>query len=142
MMKANRLLMKANRSLKIRQLKAKLVQVKKLLEIEKQRGKVVNQVKKVWQDKKWWEEMSYQQLEHLKVTLLNLKAIVTKYFHLVIRVDEIAQRLFRSPGSSSSTDLGSSSSTGLSHENQQLVEAKAREQNARLMHAQDQVIVE
>ncbi|XP_047312552.1 agamous-like MADS-box protein AGL62 [Impatiens glandulifera] len=56
--------------------------VEKLMEVEEQHGKKINHDKKVGQDQRWWErsnkEMSYQQLEHLKMSLLNLNAIVTQ----------------------------------------------------------------
>ncbi|XP_047312571.1 agamous-like MADS-box protein AGL62 [Impatiens glandulifera] len=66
----------------IRELNANVMQVEKLMEVEEQHGKKINHDKKVRQDQRWWErsnkEMSYQQLEHLKMSLLNLNAIVTQ----------------------------------------------------------------
>ncbi|XP_047312573.1 agamous-like MADS-box protein AGL62 [Impatiens glandulifera] len=64
------------------ELNANVMQVEKLMEVEEQHGKKINHDKKVGQDQRWWErsnkEMSYQQLEHLKMSLLNLNAIVTQ----------------------------------------------------------------
>ncbi|XP_047312560.1 agamous-like MADS-box protein AGL62 [Impatiens glandulifera] len=70
------------RSTNIRELNANVMEVEELMEVEEQLGKQINHHKKVGQDQRWWErsnkEMSYQQLEHLKMSLLNLNAIVTQ----------------------------------------------------------------
>ncbi|XP_047312557.1 agamous-like MADS-box protein AGL62 [Impatiens glandulifera] len=70
------------RSSNIRELNANVMEVEELMEVEEQLGKQINHDKKVGQDQRWWErsnkEMSYQQLEHLKMSLLNLNAIVTQ----------------------------------------------------------------
>ncbi|XP_047312569.1 agamous-like MADS-box protein AGL62 [Impatiens glandulifera] len=70
------------RSSNIRELNANVMQVEELMEVEEQHAKQINHDKKVGQDQRWWErsnkEMSYQQLEHLKMSLLNLNAIVTQ----------------------------------------------------------------
>ncbi|XP_047312561.1 agamous-like MADS-box protein AGL62 [Impatiens glandulifera] len=70
------------RSSNIRKLNANVMEVEELMEVEEQLGKQINHDKKVGQDQRWWErsnkEMSYQQLEHLKMSLLNLNAIVTQ----------------------------------------------------------------
>ncbi|XP_047312576.1 agamous-like MADS-box protein AGL62 [Impatiens glandulifera] len=56
--------------------------VEELMEVEEQHAKQINHDKKVGQDQRWWErsnkEMSYKQLEHHKMSLLNLNAIVTQ----------------------------------------------------------------
>ncbi|XP_047312558.1 agamous-like MADS-box protein AGL62 [Impatiens glandulifera] len=70
------------RSTNIRELNANVMGVEELMEVEEQLGKQINHDKKVGQDQRWWErsnkEMNYQQLEHLKMSLLNLNAIVTQ----------------------------------------------------------------
>ncbi|XP_047312568.1 agamous-like MADS-box protein AGL62 [Impatiens glandulifera] len=70
------------RSSNIRELNSNVMQVEELMEVEEQHAKQINHDKKVGQDQRWWErsnkEMNYQQLEHLKMSLLNLNAIVTQ----------------------------------------------------------------
>ncbi|XP_047312547.1 agamous-like MADS-box protein AGL62 [Impatiens glandulifera] len=75
-------MIESNRSSNIRELNANFMQVEELMEVEEQHAKQIDHDKKAGQDQRWWErsnkEMSYQQLEHLKMSLLNLNAIVTQ----------------------------------------------------------------
>ncbi|XP_047312551.1 agamous-like MADS-box protein AGL62 [Impatiens glandulifera] len=65
------------RSSNIRELNANVMEVEELMEVEEQLGKQINHDKKVgWERSN--KEMNYQQLEHLKMSLLNLNAIVTQ----------------------------------------------------------------
>ena len=70
-------LFEAHRSANVRDLNMQLTQVLNQLEGEKKRGEALTQMKKASQAQYWWaapiEELSFEQLELLKVSLENLK---------------------------------------------------------------------
>ncbi|CBI25116.3 agamous-like MADS-box protein AGL62 [Vitis vinifera] len=70
-------LFEAHRSANVRDLNLQLTQVLNQLEIEKKRGEALTQMRKASQAQCWWaasiEELSFERLELLKVSLENLK---------------------------------------------------------------------
>ncbi|XP_047339996.1 agamous-like MADS-box protein AGL62 [Impatiens glandulifera] len=67
-----------------------IMHVQEQLEIEKQRGKVIIQTLQAGREQRWWEgsieNMSYQQLEMIKRSLENMKALVSQNIYEVSNI--------------------------------------------------------
>uniref|UniRef100_A0A7N0ZRB9 MADS-box domain-containing protein n=1 Tax=Kalanchoe fedtschenkoi TaxID=63787 RepID=A0A7N0ZRB9_KALFE len=75
-------MLEAHRSAKIQELNAEVTQVTTQLESEKKRGEALDKMRKMNQNKCWWEnnvsELNLAQLQHLLVALEELKIDVAK----------------------------------------------------------------
>ncbi|XP_047320887.1 agamous-like MADS-box protein AGL62 [Impatiens glandulifera] len=76
-------LVEAHRQTNIRDLNARLMEVQEQLEAEKRRGEAITQALRAGREQRWWErsieEMSYAQLEQLKGSLENVKAMIAQH---------------------------------------------------------------
>ncbi|XP_047320890.1 agamous-like MADS-box protein AGL62 [Impatiens glandulifera] len=75
-------LMEAHKISNISELNARVLEVHELLEVEKRRGKSIVQALQAGKEHRWWErsieEMTCEQLKHLKGSLENVKTLVAQ----------------------------------------------------------------
>ncbi|KAJ6959390.1 agamous-like MADS-box protein AGL62 [Populus alba] len=76
-------LIEAHRNARVHELNMQLTQAANQLEVEKKRGEDLDRMRKASQSRNWWEnpiqELSLEQLEQLKASLLDLKQDVTRH---------------------------------------------------------------
>ncbi|KAK1566818.1 hypothetical protein Q3G72_004590 [Acer saccharum] len=101
-------LIEAHRNAGVRDLNMQLTQVLNQLEAEKKRGEELTQMRKASQRQCWWqapiEELNQSQLEHLKVSLEELKKNVGKQAEKLMIQSSAPPQYFL--GSSSTGNLG------------------------------------
>ncbi|KAG6768598.1 hypothetical protein POTOM_027520 [Populus tomentosa] len=94
-------LIKAHRNARISELNMKLTQAQNQLDMEKERGEELDKLRKASQSQNWWEspiqELSFEQLEQLKASLLTLKQKVVRQAQQILLQNSAPPQPFFSP---------------------------------------------
>ncbi|KAG6741468.1 hypothetical protein POTOM_054728 [Populus tomentosa] len=109
-------LIEAHRNARVHELNMQLTQAANQLEVEKKRGEELDRMRKASQSRNWWEnpiqELSLEQLEQLKASLLDLKHDVTRHAKQILLQNSAPQPFIAANPSTSGNHLFDPRNTG------------------------------